>query len=223
MKTPMRFVSRCSGPLFGTVFFLVLVGACSGAPSEDSRPEIPATAVADAPVELPIPVRVGMTWDEAHPFLSKVERIKNTFETSNRFTDVYRIGGQGYSLQFEAPAQPAAGPYRLIRIARAELGPDPKPIDLNDELRVGTTMGDALPVMQRVGGHFIIETRDRFVAVLGREGGSYRITFERPSGVSRPDLIADMTPSDIAIAGRIPLNMLPEFSAYRITAVKKDG
>ncbi len=162
-----------------------------------------------------------MTWDESQPILSKIKRIKNTRETPDRFRDIYRIGDQGYSLQFERPVEPGAGPYRLIHIDRAELPPDAEPIDLKEQLKRGMAMGVALPIMQRVGGHFVVETRDRFVAVLQASDGTYRVTFDRPSNVSRPDVIADATPSVIAMMGRIPLNALPEFTEYRITAVTK--
>jgi hypothetical protein len=212
------------GPLLCgiAVFGLSLaLGGCSGGSTETLRSEVPAATVAASPVELPIPVRVGMTWDESQPFLSKVKRIKNTRETPDRFTDIYRIGDQGYSLQFERPAEPGAGPYRLIHVDRAELPPDTEPIDLNVQLKRGMTMGDALPIMQKVGGHFVVETKDRFAAVLQPSDGTYRVTFDRPSNVGRPDVIADATPREIAMMGRIPLNALPEFTAYRITAVTK--
>jgi hypothetical protein len=82
-------------------------------------------------------------------------------------------------------------------------------------------MGDALPIMQKVGGHFAVETKDRFVAVLQASDGTYRVTFDRPAKVSRPDVIADATPSVITMMGSIPLDALPEFTDYRITAVAK--
>jgi hypothetical protein len=162
-----------------------------------------------------------MTWDESQPFLSKVKRVKNTRETPDRFTDIYRVSNQGYSLRFERPAEPAAGPYRLVGIERAELPPDAEPVNLKEELKRGMSMGDALPIMQKVGGHFVVETKDRFAAMLGASDGNYRVTFERPSNVATPDVIADATPSVIAMMGRIPLNALPEFTEYRITAVTK--
>ena len=59
------------------------------------------------------------------------------------------------------------------------------------------------------------------MAVLQASAGTYRVTFGPPSNVSRPDVIADATPSVIAMMGRIPVNALPEFTEYRITAVTK--
>jgi hypothetical protein len=199
------------------VGLLVILGACSGAAPETSKG--PTTGIASPSVELPIPIRVGMTWDASQPLLGKVKRVKNTRETPDRFTDIYKIGDQGYSLQFERPAQPESGPYRLIRVALVELPPET--IDLQQALTRGMPMGDALPIMTKVGGHFVVETKDRFVAVLEATDGTYRVTFQRPSNVVRPDVIADATPSVIAMMGRIPLNALPEFTEYRITAIKK--
>jgi hypothetical protein len=98
---------------------------------------------------------------------------------------------------------------------------DAEPINLKEQLKRGMAMGDALPILQRVGGHFVVQTKDRFVAVLQASDGTYRVTFDRPSNVSRPDVIADATPSVIAMMGRIPLNALPEFTKYRITAIVK--
>jgi hypothetical protein len=219
-----RHVDRGLGPSLGAIAVfasLVVLGACSGGSSEIRRSEVPAATVAAPPVELPIPIRVGMTWDESLPMLSKVKRVKNTRETPDRFTDIYRIGDQGYSLQFERPAEPAAGPYHLVRIDHAELPADAEPVNLKEQLKRGMSMGDALAIMQKVGRHFVVETKDRFVAVLQPSDGTYRVTFDRPSNVSRPDVIADATPSVIAMMGRIPLNALPEFTEYRITAVTK--
>lgn len=200
-----------------TVGLLVVLAACSGASPETSKG--PTSAVAPPPVDFAIPVRVGMTWDEAQPLLSNAKRVKNTRETPDRFTDIYRIGDQGYTLQFERPAQPDSGPYRLIRVDRAELPPEP--IDPQQALKRGMPMVDALPIMTKIGGHFVVETKDRFVAVLEAADGTYRVTFQRPSNVIRPDVVADATPSVIAMMGRIPLNALPEFTDYRITAIKK--
>lgn len=223
MTTFKLEAGECFSGVIVTVAVLgwVLAGAaCSGGPKQDRRPEGTAVTPAQAPVELPIPIKVGMTWDDCQPLLSKAKRVKLTRETPARFTDIYSIGDQGYSLRFERPAEPAAGPYRLVRIERTEL-PHAEQIDLSKQLKRGMAMSEALPVMQRVGGHFVVETKDRFAAVLQAPEGMYRVTFERPRNVTRPDVIADATPNVIAMMGRIPLNALPEFGEYRITAVKK--
>ncbi|MBI5379802.1 MAG: hypothetical protein HZA23_06565 [Nitrospirae bacterium] len=216
---------RCFSEAIVSVAVLgcVLTGAaCSGEQNHGRRPEgTVAVTAPPAPVELPIPIKVGMTWDDCQPFLTKAKRVKLIRETPDRFTDIYRIGDMGFSLFFERPAEPAAGPYRLVRVARAEIPPDAETVDLGQQLKHGMPMKEALPIMQKVGGHFVIETKDRFVAVLQASDGTYRITFERPSDVIRPEVIANATPNVIAMMGRIPLNALPEFGDYRIATVKK--
>jgi len=205
----------------GMLCCLTLAGGCS---SQSSGPQRGAGNASGSPVvaavELPIPVKLGMTWDQVVPMLSKEKRIRLVRDGEDAFTDVYRIAGQGYSLRFERPPQPAAGPYRLVRVEHSELPRDPEP-DLSTELRRNQSMDEALPTMQRVGGYFTLETKDRFVAVLQANDGTYRVTFQRPQGVGRPEVIANASAETMAMMGRIPLNALPEFGDYRITAIRK--
>jgi hypothetical protein len=175
-------------------------------------------------VQLPLKVgmiKVGMTWDECVPMLRGEKRVTLARQGPDRFTDTYKIGDAGYSLTFERPASPEFGPYRLVRIEPAKIAAEAEKIEPTRELKPGMPLNEALPIMRRAGGYFLLETRDRIAAVLQSDSGIYRVTFERPKGVSHPGVIADATPELLRMSGRIPLDALPEFGEYRITAVKK--
>lgn len=173
-------------------------------------------------IDATLPLKVGMTWDECVPLLKNAKRVTLVRQNADRFTDSYKISNVGYRLTFERPSQPEAGPYRLVKIEPADIKSEGgSGIDIAQKLKRGMPLNKALPLMQQVGGFFVLETKDRFVAVLQADDASFRVTFERPKGVSRPDVIANATPEVLRMSSRIPLNALPEFGEYRITTVKK--
>jgi hypothetical protein len=163
-----------------------------------------------------------MTWDECVPLLKDAEKIKQIRHTSNLFTDTYQIGDKVYNLTFEQPSSPDVGPYRIVRIEREDIKLEADQTNLIRQLKRGMPMTEALLIMQKVGGYFVLKTKDSFAAILQTSEGTYQVAFERPKGVTRPSVIADATPEELAMSGRIPLNALPEFGEYRITGVKKN-
>ncbi len=214
------------GPFITLVAFCVLsTMACGG--DSDNKTQLqklsePATSSSQSTLEPELPIRVGMTWDECVPLLKDARRITLTWHTSDRCTDTRRIGDRGYHLTFQRPSGTDTGPYRLVHFEQADIKPKADQIDLAQQLKRGMSMSEALPIMQKVGGYFVLETKDRFSAILQASDGTYRVTFERPKGVTRPRVIADTSPEELAMSGRIPLNALPEFGEYRITRMKKN-
>jgi hypothetical protein len=213
-------------PLIAVVVMCALSTiACSGGSKNERQPQMfsePATSSSPSPTQPGLPIRVGMTWDECVPLLKDAKRITLTRHASDQFTDTYQISDRVYHVTFERPSSPDVGPYRIVRIEHADIKPEADQIDLTRQLKRGMSMSEALPLMQKVGGYFVLETKDRFAAILQTSDGTYQVTFERPKGVTRPSVIADATPEELTRSGRIPLNALPEFEKYRITGVKKN-
>ncbi len=192
-------------------------------PPGDSQPSRSNDASVSEREPLPpdFPLKLGMTWDEAVPILRDRKRLTPAvWETPDRNSLSYRIGDGAYNLTFERPTSPNVGPYQLIRIERmAAPPPAPSVTNIQQTLKPGTTLDATLPFMQGIGGYFLIKSKDRIAAVLQADDLDYRVTFE-PKDVSRPGIAADITPKSLRLMGRIPLNALPEFGAYRISRVK---
>jgi len=84
-------------------------------------------------------------------------------------------------------------------------------------ISIGTTLEDALGLLSKDDGYFVVQSRDEVVAFLHGFDVS-TIVFDRPEGVARPDVIATETPETIAMMGRIPLDALPEFVNYKVAS-----
>jgi len=213
------------------IFAIVVIFSLSDArrnsserPAGESQSLDPNEALISERQQLPpdFPLTLGMTWDEAVLILRDRKRLTPAvWETPDRNSLSYRIGDGAYSLTFERPTSPNVGPYQLVRIEPIA-APPPAPSDTNIQqtLKPGTTLEATLPFMQGIGGYFLIESKDRIVAVLQADDVDYRVIFDRPKDVPRPGITVDITPKTLGLMGRIPLNALPEFGAYRISTVK---
>ncbi len=210
------------------VAFLVVVWLVSR--NSDHQPPATSNDQQSQTLALPpdFPFTTGMTWDECVPILNKTRTKRLTapvWETADRWAATYKIGDGAYTLTFQRPASPELGPYELVRIGRSALPPGPSNAEISQGLTVGMTLDEALPLMRRVGGiaggFFTLQTKDRFVAVLQADDDStIRVTFERPKNVPRPDVIADATPEALRMTDHVPLDAMPEFGGYQVTAVK---
>jgi hypothetical protein len=168
-----------------------------------------------------------MTWDDCVPILKTKKRLTvPEHKTANRMAVTYKIGDGAYTLIFERPSPPDAGPYMLVSIeGTTPPPPGPSTAEVIRGLRVGMALDEVLPLMRRVGGvaggFFTFQTKERFVAVLQADDGTtINVAFEKPKGVATPDVVKDVPQESIHKMGQIPLDALPEFGAYRVTGVK---